>query len=95
MTKLIFDIDDNRFEKIKCANDGYFDCPISLALCDATILSADVTNGDIIKAILNLKDEDIKAKESCISGVILEYVIDTDIYFLRFDASWWNAPYEG
>ena len=52
------------------------------------------TNGDMIKAMLQIKDEDIKAKNSCVTNQVFEYIIDTGNYLLRFDSIFWNAPYK-
>lgn len=52
------------------------------------------TYGDMIKNVLQIKDEDIKVKNSCVTNQVIEYVIDTDNYFLRFDKNFWNAPYK-
>jgi len=60
-----------------------------------TVIPDNATNGDMIKAMLQIKNEDIKAKNSCVNNKVIEYVIDTDNYLLRFDNNFWNAPYKG
>lgn len=90
MAKIIINIRDD----IK-SNTGSCTEEIYSAIQNGVLLPTNATNGDVIKALLNLKDEDIKAKNSCITCDIIEYIVDTDIYFLRFDGNWWNAPYEG
>lgn len=86
MVKLIFDIDDNRFEKIKCAYESYFDCPISLKLCDATILSTNTTNGDVIKSLFNVE---------IVDDFTFSYGVKLNDYYVQFNKDWWNTPYEG
>lgn len=62
--------------------------------CESAIpIPNGATNGDMIKVMLQIKDEDIKAKNSCVTNQVIEYVIDTDNYLLRFDNIFWNAPY--
>ena len=90
MAKLIFDIDNDRFEKIKCATENYLDCQILLELNNAIILPDNCTNGDVIKALFPECDADFHF--DCF-GMTDWYSTNLDGR-TDFSDEWWNAPYE-
>ena len=86
MAKIIIDIDDDRFEKLKCGTENYLDYQIFLAkLHNATLLPNNATNGDVIKALFP-NNKYVEGKNFVI--------IQGETENISLWNNWWNAPYK-
>lgn len=74
-------------EKVIKVDDGIDDYNIH----NASIVSKNTTNGDMIKAMFN--PYKICKYEFNVSIYMTERDFEESDYQMKFDRSWWNAPY--
>lgn len=67
--------------------DGYFKTNLTLAFRNGTPIPDNATNGDIIKAMFDVKEIDM-------SHTYCVHFPEEEDYSHYFFKEWWNAPYQ-
>lgn len=93
MAKIIIDIDDDRYEKLRSGKENYLDYQILLAkLNNAIVLPTNCTNGDVIKALF--PNATFYNDTHGYGYIYSDVVRCAENYMMTYDKDWWNAPYD-